>query len=57
MNLCRTRKRQTRWGGNWKIKREKLPISLTTIERDFNKDDADRNSQGLNFDNIIVLLF
>jgi len=34
--------------------RERLPISLTTIVRDFNKQDADRNSQGLNFDNIIV---
>jgi len=32
--------------------RSKLPISLTTIERDFNARDADRNSQGLNFDNI-----
>lgn len=30
---------------------QKLPISLTTIERDFNKQDADRNSQGSNFDN------
>ena len=30
---------------------EKLPISLTTVERDFNKQDADRNSQGSNFDN------
>lgn len=29
----------------------KLPISLTTVERDFNKQDADRNSQGHNFDN------
>ena len=29
----------------------KLPISLTTVERDFNKQDADRNSQGSNFDN------
>lgn len=35
-------------------KRNRLPISLTTVERDFNKQDADRNSQGLNFDNIIV---
>jgi hypothetical protein len=35
-------------------KRERLPISLTTTERDFNKQDADRNSQGLNFDNINV---
>jgi len=32
--------------------RSKLPISLTTVERDFNAKDADRNSQGLNFDNI-----
>jgi len=30
---------------------DKLPISLTTVERDFNKQDADRNSQGSNFDN------
>lgn len=30
---------------------DKLPISLTTTERDFNKQDADRNSQGSNFDN------
>jgi len=34
------------------LDRSKLPISLTTIERDFNTHDADRNSQGLNFDNI-----
>lgn len=34
--------------------REKLPISLTTSYKDFNKQDADRNSQGLNFDNIKV---
>jgi len=32
--------------------RERLPISLTTTERDFNKQDADRSSQGSNFDNI-----
>lgn len=32
--------------------RKKLPISLTTKEKDFNKQDADKNSQGLNFDNI-----
>lgn len=31
---------------------EKLPVSLTTVESDFNKQDANRNSQGLNFDNI-----
>jgi len=30
---------------------DKLPISLTTTERDFNKQDADRNAQGSNFDN------
>ena len=34
------------------LNRSKLPISLTTVERDFNIHDADRNSQGLNFDNI-----
>lgn len=30
---------------------ELLPICLTTADRDFNKRDADKNSQGLNFDN------
>ncbi|HIP12512.1 MAG TPA: endonuclease [Arcobacter sp.] len=34
------------------LDRSKLPISLTTVERDFNTQDADKNSQGLNFDNI-----
>ncbi|PAW92267.1 endonuclease [Mucilaginibacter sp. MD40] len=34
--------------------KELLPISLTTIERDFNKADADKSSQGLNFDNVRV---
>lgn len=34
------------------LNREKLPFSLTTKEKDFNKHDADKNSQGLNFDNI-----
>jgi len=34
------------------LDRKKLPISLTTKEKDFNKQDADQNSQGLNFDNI-----
>lgn len=34
--------------------KETMPLSLTTIERDFNKQDADRLSQGLNFDNISV---
>lgn len=33
---------------------EKMPICLTTTERDFNKTDADRNSQGLNFQIITV---
>ncbi|MDM8514572.1 Z1 domain-containing protein [Desulfobacterales bacterium HSG16] len=32
--------------------RERLPVSLTTTERDFNKQDADRNAQSSNFDNI-----
>jgi hypothetical protein len=34
------------------LNRQKLPISLTTKEKDFNRQDADRNSQGLNLDNI-----
>lgn len=34
------------------IDKKKLPISLTTKEKDFNKQDADKNSQSLNFDNI-----
>lgn len=33
---------------------ERMPICLTTTERDFNKTDADRNSQGLNFQIITV---
>jgi len=32
--------------------KSKLPISLTTVEKDFNVKDADKNSQGINFDNI-----
>ena len=36
------------------LDRQKLPISLTTKEKDFNKQDADQNSQSLNFDNIKV---
>ena len=28
------------------------PISLTTSEQDFNKQDANKSSQGMNFDNI-----
>jgi hypothetical protein len=35
-------------------RKEKLPYSLTTTDTDFNKHDADKNSQGLNFDNISV---
>ncbi|MDD1515785.1 Z1 domain-containing protein [Priestia megaterium] len=34
------------------IRKELLPVSLTTKKQDFNKRDANRNSQGLNFDNI-----
>lgn len=34
------------------IKKDLLPISLTTAEQDFNKQDANKNAQGLNFDNI-----
>lgn len=30
------------------------PISLTTIHKDFNKQDADKNAQGNNFDNTSV---
>lgn len=33
---------------------EKMPVCLTTSERDFNRRDADRNSQGLNFQIITV---
>lgn len=35
-------------------KLDKRPISLTSLEKDFNKQDADRASQGSNFDNVIV---
>ncbi|WP_457748294.1 Z1 domain-containing protein [Sulfurimonas sp.] len=39
--------------GNFEpFRRDKLPISLTTVEKDFNVKDADKNSQGINFDNI-----
>lgn len=34
------------------LMKNRLPISLTTTEQDFNKQDANRNAQGLNFDNI-----
>lgn len=40
--------------GKGDSKKEALPMSLTTTERDFNKPDADRISQGINFDNIKV---
>ena len=40
--------------GKGASKKESLPMSLTTTERDFNKADADRISQGINFDNIKV---
>lgn len=33
---------------------DRMPICLTTTERDFNKTDADRNSQGFNFEIITV---
>lgn len=33
------------------LRKDYLPISLTTTEQDFNKQDADKNSQALNFDN------
>lgn len=34
------------------VKRERMPISLTTAEQDFNQHDAKQNSQGVNFENI-----
>lgn len=40
--------------GKGSSKKELLPISLTTLERDFNKQDADKSAQGLNFDNVSV---
>jgi hypothetical protein len=40
--------------GKGNASKELLPISLTTIERDFNKRDADKSAQGLNFDNVSV---
>lgn len=40
--------------GKGNTDKKSLPLSLTTIENDFNKRDADRLSQGLNFDNISV---
>jgi len=40
--------------GKGNTSKELLPYSLTTIERDFNKQDADKLAQGLNFDNVSV---
>jgi hypothetical protein len=40
--------------GKGSSNKEKMPLSLTTIQKDFNKRDADTASQGLNFDNISV---
>lgn len=34
--------------------RAKIPISLTTQHKDFNKQDARTNSQGINFDNVVT---
>lgn len=34
--------------------RAKMPISLTTENSDFNKKDAEKNSQGINFDNVVT---
>lgn len=49
------------WDGNKQVgigrgddKLDRRPISLTGLEKDFNKQDADRASQGSNFDNVIV---
>lgn len=40
--------------GKGNTSQEMLPYSLTTAEKDFNKHDADKAAQGLNFDNIGV---
>lgn len=40
--------------GKGNTSHEMLPLSLTTSEKDFNKPDADKAAQGLNFDNISV---
>jgi hypothetical protein len=40
--------------GKGNTNKKSMPLSLTTIERDFNKQDADRLAQGINFDNISV---
>lgn len=34
--------------------RAKMPMSLTTESSDFNKKDAEKNSQGINFDNVVI---
>ena len=34
--------------------RAKMPVSLTTQHKDFNKQDARTNSQGINFDNVVT---
>lgn len=40
--------------GKGNTQNDKLPISLTTKEKDFNKQDADRNAQSTNFDTSIT---
>jgi hypothetical protein len=40
--------------GKGNSRNEMLPYSLTTVEKDFNKRDADKVAQALNFDNISV---
>jgi hypothetical protein len=40
--------------GKGNTQNDKLPISLTTKEKDFNKQDADRNAQSTNFDTNIT---
>ncbi|MGF7079063.1 Z1 domain-containing protein [Mucilaginibacter sp. UYCu711] len=40
--------------GKGNTRNESMPYSLTTVESDFNKQDADRLAQGLNFDSINV---
>lgn len=40
--------------GKGNTRQDMLPYSLTTSDKDFNKHDADKVAQGLNFDNINV---
>jgi len=40
--------------GKGNTDKKSMPLSLTTVNADFNKQDADRAAQGLNFDNISV---